>query len=68
MDHAIIAVGGEITKQAENWLGQSLDASQRSQIVFMDRKDIVRLFIVHNVPLPGEHKVVAPDPEDDIPF
>lgn len=68
VDHAIIAAGGEITKQAKNWLGEHLDASQRSQILFMDRKDIVRLFIVHNVPLPGEHKVAAPNFENDLPF
>ena len=68
VDHAIIAAGGEITKQAKNWLGERLDASQRSQILFMDRKDIVRLFIVHNVPLPGEQEVAAPHFEDDAPF
>jgi len=68
VDHAIIAAGGKITKQAKNWLGEHLDASQRSQILFMDRKDIVRLFIVHNVPLPGEHKVGAPDFEAGAPF
>jgi len=68
VDHAIIAVGGEITKQAKNWLGESLDASQRSQILFMDRRDIVRLFIVHNVPPPGEPKVAAPNFKDDASF
>lgn len=68
VDHAIIATGGEITKQAKNWLGEHLDASQRSQILFMDRDDIVRLFIVHNVPLPGEHKVTASHFEDAAPF
>lgn len=68
VDHAIIAAGGEITKQAKNWLGEHLDASQRSQILFMDRKDIVRLFIVHNVPLPGEHKMAAPNFGNDVPF
>ena len=52
VDHAIIAAGGEITKQAKNWLGERLDASRRSQILFMDRTDIIRLFIVHNIPLP----------------
>ena len=52
VDHAIIATGGEITKQAKNWLGERLDASRRSQILFMDRTDIVRLFIVHKIPLP----------------
>ena len=52
VDHAIIATGGEITKQAKNWLGERLDASRRSQILFMDRTDIISLFIFHNIPLP----------------
>ena len=68
VDHAIIAAGGEITKQAKNWLGERLDASQRSQILFMDRKDIVRLFILSNVPLPVECTEAAPDFEEDLPF
>jgi len=37
VDHAFIIAGGEITKQARNWLGGKLDASKRSQILFMDR-------------------------------
>ena len=41
-----------ITKQAKNWLGGKLDASKRSQIMFMDREDILNLYIVGNVPLP----------------
>ena len=68
VDHAIIAAGGEITKQAKNWLAERLDASQRSQIIFMDRTDIVRLFIVRNVPLPIEDTGESSDFEDDIPF
>ena len=40
IDHAFIVAGGEITKQAKNWLGEKLDASKRSQILFMDRDDI----------------------------
>jgi hypothetical protein len=44
----------EITKQACNWLGGKLDASQRSQIMFTDRDDIPNLFIVNHVPLPKE--------------
>ncbi len=68
VDHAIIATGGEITKQAKNWLGERLDASQRSQILFMDRKDLVRLFILHNVPLPVERTEAATGFDDDMPF
>jgi hypothetical protein len=52
VDHAFIVSGGEITKQARNWIGGKLDASKRSQIMFMDRDDILNLFIVNQLPLP----------------
>lgn len=52
VDHAFIVAGGEITKQARNWLGNKLDAAKRSQIMFMDRDDILNLFVVTNLPLP----------------
>lgn len=69
VDHAYIVAGGEITKQARNWLGQKLDAAKRSQIMFMDREDILNLYTVTNLPIPGN----APLPpkallDDDIPF
>jgi hypothetical protein len=50
VDHAFIVSGGEITKAARNWLGSKLDQSKRSQIMFMDRQDIVDLFVVTNLP------------------
>ena len=65
VDHAIIIAGGEITKQAKHWLGEKLDASQRSQIVFMDRNDVLHLFVVHNVPMPDED---GDNANDDMPF
>jgi hypothetical protein len=69
VDHAFIVAGGEITKQAKNWLGQKLDASKRSQILFMDRDDILNLYIVSSLPLPDK---AIPEPiffqDDDIPF
>jgi hypothetical protein len=43
VDHAFIATGDEITKAARNWLGNALDASKRSQIMFLDRVDILNL-------------------------
>lgn len=52
IDHAYIVSGGEITKQARNWLGNNLDATKRSQIIFMDRDDILNLFIVTSLPVP----------------
>ena len=68
VDHAFIVAGGEITKAARNWLGNKLDASKRSQIMFMDRDDILNLFVVTNLPLP-KGALPAPDPsDDDLPF
>ena len=65
IDHAIVVSCGEITKQAKQWIGERLDASQRSQILFMERSDIVHLFAIHNLNVPGEDE----DEEgDDIPF
>lgn len=70
-DHAFIVAGGTITKAARNWLGQHLDKTKRSQVIFMDREDILNLYVVSNVPLPKG----APSPEqlkgdfeDEIPF
>jgi len=71
VDHAFIVAGGEITKAARNWLGEQLDASQRSQILFIQRSDLLDLFIVNRLPLPAG-AVSTPSPEraldDDIPF
>jgi hypothetical protein len=70
VDHAYIVAGGEITKAARNWLGNKLDAAKRSQIMFMDRDDILNLFVVTNLPLPSGALPPPPDPFDDgaIPF
>ncbi|MBU1050622.1 hypothetical protein KKG90_11440 [Candidatus Bipolaricaulota bacterium] len=69
VDHAFIVAGGEITKAARNWLGNKLDASKRSQILFMDRDDILNLHVVTNLPLPKgampETPVAKPD---EVPF
>jgi hypothetical protein len=71
VDHAFIVAGGEITKQAKNWLGERLDATKRSQVMFMDRDDILNLYIVISLPLP---KGALPSPrnesdlDDDVPF
>lgn len=69
VDHAFIVAGGDITKAARNWLGNKLDATKRSQVMFMDREDILNLFIVANLPLPdaASPKTITFDPED-IPF
>lgn len=71
VDHAFIVAGGEITKAARNWIGNKLDASKRSQILFMDRDDILNLFVVTNLPLPHS---AWPQPDEpavnlaDLPF
>ncbi|KAB2975570.1 restriction endonuclease [Streptomyces sp. SS1-1] len=53
VDHAFIVAGGEITKAARNWLGNALDAAKRSQIMFMDRDDILNQYVVSSLPLPA---------------
>lgn len=68
VDHAFIVAGGEITKQAKNWLGQKLDASKRSQILFMDREDILNLYVVSNLPLPAGAIPKLDTNYDDVPF
>ena len=67
VDHAFIVAGGEITKAARNWLGGKLDQSKRSQILFMDRDDILNLYVVSTLPLPSG-AVPANPLNDDIPF
>ena len=69
VDHAFIVAGGEITKAARNWLGNKLDATKRSQILFMDRDDILNLFVVTNLPLPSAALPdTIEDPADEFPF
>jgi hypothetical protein len=54
VDHVYIVAGGEITKPARLWIGNQLDASKRSQIMFIDRNDILNLFVVTSLPVPGQ--------------
>jgi len=69
VDHAFIVAGGEITKQARNWLAAKLDASKRSQIMFLEREDILNLFIVNNIPLPqGVYPPPSSSVDDGLPF
>ena len=70
LDHLFIISAGEITKQAKEWLGQQLDDSQRRQIIFMDRDELLnhaaRILIDLQVEEPVAEKVELSD--DDIPF
>jgi hypothetical protein len=68
VDHAFIVAGGEITKQARNWLGERLDATKRSQIMFMDRDDILNLYTVTSLPLPAGVLPATPSLDDELPF
>ncbi len=68
VDHAFIVAGGDITKAARNWLGGKLDASKRSQVLFMDRDDILNLYVVTNLPLPGAALTNIASSADDLPF
>ncbi|PCI05405.1 MAG: hypothetical protein COB78_02025 [Hyphomicrobiales bacterium] len=65
VDHAFIIAGGDITKAAKNWLAGKLDASKRSQILFMDREEILDLCVVNNIPLP---KGISSSSDVEIPF
>lgn len=62
LDHAYLISGGEITKQAKNWLGHHLDDSKRRQIMFMDRMELIDLAVANRIALP---KIADPD---DVPF
>ena len=68
VDHAFIVAGGEITKAARNWLGERLDATQRSQVMFLERSDILDLFIVHRLALPVGAEPPTDVLSDDIRF
>lgn len=66
VDHAFIIAGGEITKAARNWLGGKLDATKRSQIIFMDRDDIINLFTVNTIEVPKLNNAI--DNDNFLPF
>lgn len=69
VDHAFIIAGGEITKAARNWLGSKLDATKRSQILFMDREDILNMVITTNTVLPQKvQDALRGSLWDEIPF
>ena len=68
VDHVFIVAGGEITKAARNWLGGKLDATKRSQVMFIERNDIVNLFVVSNTPLPKGAVPSSVLADDEIPF
>jgi hypothetical protein len=69
VDHAFIVAAGEITKAARNWIGSKLDQTKRSQIMFMDREDILNLYVVSTIPLPpGALPAIDDTDAGEIPF
>lgn len=57
VDHAYIVSGGEITKAARNWLAGKLDLTKRSQIIFMDKNDILDLATVTKIDPPNRNNI-----------
>lgn len=73
VDHAFIVAGGEITKAARSWLGNALDASRRSQSLFMGpRRHSEPLHRHQPVSSPRRPAHRRPDPwltgSDELPF
>ncbi len=71
VNHAFIVAGGEITKAARNWIGHALDDAKRSQIMFLDREDILNLYVVQGLSIPdGALPPLSPNPwgADEPPF
>ncbi|MGC8489118.1 MAG: hypothetical protein ACP5QO_13020 [Clostridia bacterium] len=63
VDHVFIISGGEITKQAKNFLGQQLDQTHRRHILFLDRDQLLDLAVLANLAVPGDQSAV-----DNVPF
>jgi hypothetical protein len=55
-DHVFVACGGEITKQAKNWLAEKLDSESRRHLIFMERDEIIDLGVAVNLRLPDTNK------------
>lgn len=70
LDHLLIISAGEITKAAKHWLAEQLDASQRRQIIFMDRDELLnhaaKILLDLKTEEPLAQTVELSD--DDIPF
>jgi len=67
LDHLFIISAKEITKAAKSWLAEQLDASQRRQIIFMGRDEMLD----HAARILRGHKIEKPLAvlsDEDIPF
>jgi len=71
LDHFFIISAGEITKSAKDWLAGQLDTSQRRQIIFMDRDELLdhsaRILLDLKIEEPTIAEYVELN-DDDIPF
>jgi hypothetical protein len=72
LDHLFIISAGEITKAAKHWLAEQLDNSQRRQIIFMDRAELLdhsaRILIDLRLEEPSNYASAIEISDDDIPF
>ena len=64
LDHVFIACGGEITKQAKDWLGQHLDQESRRHVIFLDRDEVLDIAV--GMELSAFR--TRPETSDDLPF
>lgn len=68
VDHAFIIAGGQITKAARAWIGNALDNSKRSQIMFLDRDDLLNLYTATGLPVPGATEACGTFGPGRLPF
>jgi hypothetical protein len=69
LDHVIIISAGEITKAARRLIGENLDIDKRRHILFMDRDDLLNLWVRVRLPAPGTDTEAAdPNHDDSLPF
>lgn len=67
IDHVFIVSAGEITKAAKRLMAENLDASLRRSTIFLDRSDILELWLRVQLPVPGAEEERQED-LDGLPF
>ena len=68
IDHVYVISAAEITRAARSWLVETLDTSQRRQIIFMDRDEFLGLSARILIDLRLGSETPASVDNDDIPF
>ena len=66
VDHVFVVSAGEITKAAKRLMAENLDASMRRSVLFLDREDLLELWLRVQLPVPG--RADQSDEDDDWPF